>query len=115
MLTPSITDDKWRKFVVPSKNLADAFDAAGDKVRKNATMRFEEAPWVDEYWENIINKSIPFAWKWRNKSGWDNSTSRQYMLRLADIILLKAEAMNELSQPITAVSDVVQQVRGRVA
>ena len=114
LLPPSITIDTWRKFVVPSKDLVAAFDAAGDNVRKNATVKFESAPWVDEYWNNTINSSIPFAWKWRNKSGWDNSTSRQYMFRLADIILLKAEAMNELGQPIADVRTVLQEVRGRV-
>jgi len=114
LLPPSITIDTWRKFVVPSKDLVSAFTAAGDNVRRNATIKMENAPWVDEYWNNTINSSIPFAFKWRNKSGWDNSTSRQYMLRLADIILLKAEAMNELGQPIADVRATVQLVRARV-
>jgi len=114
LLPPSITIDTWRKFVTPSHSLVNAFDAAGDNVRKNASIKFESAPWVDEYWDNKINSVIPFAYKWRNKSGWDNSTSKQYMLRLADIILLKAEAMNELNQPVDDVKNVLLQVRQRV-
>jgi len=114
LLPPSITIDTWRKFVTPSHSLVNAFDAAGDNVRKNASIKFESAPWVDEYWDNKINSVIPFAYKWRNKSGWDNSTSKQYMLRLADIILLKAEAMNQLNQPVDDVKNVLLQVRQRV-
>ena len=114
LLPPSITIDTWRKFVTPSHDLVNAFDAAGDNVRKNASIKFESAPWIDEYWENKINSVIPFAYKWRSKSGWDNSTSRQYMLRLADVILLKAEAMNELNQPAEEVKNVLLQIRQRV-
>lgn len=114
LLPPSITIDTWRKFVTPSHDLVNAFDAAGDNVRKNATIIWEAAPWIDEYWGNAMNTVIPFAYKWRSKSGWDNSTSRQYFLRLADIILLKAEAMNELGQSVSDVKAVLQQVRQRV-
>jgi hypothetical protein len=114
LLPPSITLDTWRKFVTPSHDLINAFDAAGDNVRKNSTIIWESAPWIDEYWGNSINYVIPFSYKWRNKSGWNNSTSRQYFLRLADIILLKAEAMNELGQPVADVKSVILQVRQRV-
>lgn len=114
LLPPSITIDTWRKFVTPSHDLVNAFDAAGDNVRKNATIIWESAPWIDQYWGNTINSVIPFGYKWRSKSGWDNSTSRQYFLRLADIILLKAEAMNELGQPVADVKSVLLQVRQRV-
>lgn len=114
VLPPSITGDTWRKFVTPSHDLVDAFDAAGDNVRKNSTIIWESAPWIDQFWGNTMNYVIPFAYKWRNKSGWSNSTSRQYFLRLADIILLKAEAMNELGQPVADVKSVLLQVRQRV-
>ncbi|MEO6733178.1 MAG: RagB/SusD family nutrient uptake outer membrane protein [Ferruginibacter sp.] len=114
LLPPSITIDTWRKFITPSHDLVNAFDAAGDNVRKNASIKWESAPWIDEYWENKINAVIPFSYKWRSKANWDNSTSRQYMLRLADIILLKAEAMNELNQPVANVKAILLQVRQRV-
>ncbi len=114
LLPPSITMDTWRKFITPSHNLIDAFDASGDNVRKSSSFVWESAPWVDEYWGNTINSVIPFSYKWRSKANWDNSTSRQYILRLADIILLKAEAMNELNQPVSDVKRVLLQVRQRV-
>lgn len=113
LLPPSITIDTWRKFVVPSHDLINAFDAAGDAVRKKSSFIYESAPWIDQYWGNTINYVIPFAYKWRSKSGWDNSTSRQYMLRLADIILLKAEAMNELGQPAADIQAVLLPIRQR--
>lgn len=114
LLPPSLVGHTWRKFVVPSQNLVSAFDAAGDNVRKNSTILFESAPWVDEYWGNNLNSVIPFSYKWRSAPSWDGSSNRQYIVRLADIILLKAEAMNELGQPVAAVKTVVDQVRSRV-
>lgn len=98
LLPPSISGDTWRKFVVPSQDLVDAFDAEGDVVRKNATIIFENAPWSDEFWSVEVGGTIPFAYKWKSASGWA-STNRQYLLRLGDIILLKAEALNELNRP----------------
>lgn len=97
LLPPSISGDTWRKFVVPSKDLVKAFDDEGDIVRKNATILFENAPWSDEFWSVDVGGSVPFAYKWKSANGWA-STNRQYLLRLADIILLKAEALNELGR-----------------
>ena len=114
LLPPSITLDSWRKFITPSHDLINAFDAAGDNIRKSSSFIWEAAPWIDEYWGNAMNTVIPFSYKWRSKANWDNSTSRQYFLRLADIILLKAEAMNELNQPVDDVKSVLLQVRQRV-
>jgi hypothetical protein len=97
LLPPSITNTTWRKFITPSKDLANAFDAEGDVVRKNQTMLFETAPWVDEYWSAKVNGNVPFPYKQRNLTN-GNSTSRQYMLRLGDIILMKAEALTALGR-----------------
>lgn len=97
LLPPSISGDGWRKFVVPSVDLINAFDAEGDVVRKNASFLFESVPWADEFWGNTVGSSIPFAFKWKSANGWA-STNRQYIFRLADIVLLKAEALNELDQ-----------------
>ncbi|MFA6083260.1 RagB/SusD family nutrient uptake outer membrane protein [Mucilaginibacter sp.] len=105
LLPPSITSTTWRKFITPSKDLANAFDSEGDVVRKNQTMLFEQAPWVDEYWSATINGVVPFPYKQRNLVN-GNSTSRQYMLRLADIILLKAEALNALGRTGEAATEV---------
>ncbi len=97
VLPPSITGDTWRKFVTPSHDLINAFDAEGDVVRKSASILFEKAPWADEYWSPAVNGSIPFAFKWKTSAS-GASTNRQYILRLADIILLKAEALNSKGQ-----------------
>lgn len=105
LLPPSISGDTWRKFVTPSHDLVNAFDAQGDVVRKNASILFEEVQWVDEYWGNAAGSSIPFSYKWKDASGWASS-NRQYLLRYGDIVLLKAEALNELNQLEAAVTEV---------
>lgn len=112
LLPPSITVHDWRKFVTPSKNLLDAFDAQGDNVRKNASIIMEEVNWVDEYWGNTSGSSIPFAFKWKNADG-GSSADRQYMLRYADIVLLKAEALNETDEQAKALKE-LNKIRARV-
>lgn len=111
LLPPSISGDTWRKFVTPSHDLVNAFDAEGDVERKNATILFENAPWADEFWSESVNGSVPFAYKWKSANGWA-STNRQYLIRLADIILLKAEALNALNRPAEA-RDALNLVRNR--
>lgn len=101
LLPPSKSGDGWRKFLTPSKDLIKAFDAEGDVVRKNASVLFENVQWVDEFWSAQVGGSVPFSYKWRSANGWA-STNRQYLIRLADIILLKAEALNELGQTTEA-------------
>lgn len=112
LLPPSISGDTWRKFVTPSKDLIQAFDQEGDEIRKQATVRFESAPWADEFWSLQVNGQVPFAYKWKEANGWA-STNRQYLLRLADIILLKAEALNELGRNDEALEE-VNRIRRRV-
>lgn len=113
LLPPSISGDTWRKFVTPSHNLVDAYDAAGDVVRKNATILFEKVQWIDEYWGNEIDSSIPFGYKWKNANGWA-SPDRQYILRYGDMVLLKAEALNESGQLEVAAAE-VNKIRTRVS
>jgi len=113
LLPPSISGDSWRKFVTPSVNAVKAFDDEGDLIRKNASILFESVNWVDEYWGNTSGSSIPFAYKWKNASGWA-SADRQYLLRLGDIILIKAEALNESDQLNLAVVE-VNKIRNRVS
>ena len=112
MLPPSVSGDTWRKFVVPSHDLINAYDAEGDVVRKAASILFEVAPWVDEHWGNAINSSIPFSYKWKHASGWA-SADHIYLLRFADVLLLKAEALNE-NGSLAAAATVVDQIRARV-
>jgi len=111
-LPQSASGDTWRKFNTPSHDLVNAFDAEGDNVRKNASILFENAPWSDEFWGNANGSSVPFAYKWKNAGGW-NSSDHVYLMRLADIILLKAEALNNGGQP-GAAADEVDKIRLRV-
>lgn len=97
LLPPSITGDSWRKFVTPSRNLVNAFTSEGDVVRQQTSILYESVNWVDEFWSPSTGGSVPFAFKWKSASA-GASTNRQYLLRLADIVLLKAEALNATGQ-----------------
>ncbi|NHN24734.1 RagB/SusD family nutrient uptake outer membrane protein [Flavobacterium jejuense] len=112
LLPPSLTGDSWRKFITPSHNLIAAFDEQSDNVRKNTSIKFESVQWVDEYWGNTTGSSIPFSYKWKNASGFASS-NRQYLLRYGDLVLLKAEALNELNQLEPAATE-VNRIRNRV-
>lgn len=111
LLPPSLSGDTWRKFVTPSHDLVNAFDSEADVVRKNSSILFEKVNWLDEFWGNRADSEVPFAYKWKNASGWASS-NRQYLLRLGDIILLKAEALNELGRTAEA-REILNQIRQR--
>lgn len=111
-LPPSLSGDNWRKFVTPSHDLIDAYDAAGDSIRKANSVLFETVSWVDEFWGNAKNSSVPFAYKWKNAGGWQ-STDRLHLLRLGDVILLKAEALAGLDRIGEAATE-VNRIRARV-
>lgn len=111
LLPPSISGDAWRKFVTPSHNLINAYDEQGDSVRKNASVLFENVQWVDEFWGNDVGSSIPFSYRWKHADGFA-STDRQYLLRYGDMVLLKAEALNELGQLEPSASE-VNRIRNR--
>lgn len=119
LLPPSISGDSWRKFITPSRDLINAYDAAGDNVRKNASVLFENVSWIDEYWGieeptdgNKTPNNVAFAYKWKNAAGW-SSGDRQYILRYGDIVLLKAEALNETNKLAEAAAE-VDKIRDRV-
>lgn len=100
--------DDWKKFNVPSNDLVRAFEDEGDEIRKNASIDFLDVTgkWTDPYWAAA---NYPFVYKYRDFSGAQNFI----IYRLADILLLKAEALNELGQ-VEAAADLVDQVRARV-
>jgi starch-binding outer membrane protein, SusD/RagB family len=109
-LPPNLTGDSWRKFNTPSNNLIAAFDAAGDNVRKNSSITFRNnVPWSDP---KFPSGSIPFPFKQRLANGW-SSPNNFILLRLADIILLQAEAKNELNDLEGARTD-LNRIRSRV-
>lgn len=121
LLPPSITGDTWRKYITPSHDLLNAFDEEGDVVRKAGSIIFEDINniWTDEYyavqkgtrWET---RELPFPYKMRHADGWQ-SGDQIYLIRLADIVLLRAEAVNYTKGAVTAASDpLLIKIRERV-
>lgn len=100
----------WKKFNIPSNDLVKAFDSEGDIVRKNSSIAFEDMTghFADVHWPQT---NYPFINKYRAVS---SPSSQNYIfIRLADILLLKAEALNETGD-ITGAAELVNQVRSRV-
>jgi hypothetical protein len=97
----------WKKFNIPSNDLVRAFDDEGDVIRKNSSIVFLASGFPDSHWP-IDN--YPFLNKWRQFSS--PSPQNYIFLRLADIILLKAEALNELGD-VSGAAEFVNQVRSR--
>lgn len=100
--------DDWKKFNIPSNDLVQAFDAEGDVIRKNSSIAFLNVTgkWTDAHWPAA---NYPFINKYRDFSGAQNFI----IYRLADILLLKAEALNELND-VEGAAELVDQVRARV-
>lgn len=100
----------WKKFNLPANDLVKAFDAEGDAIRKNASVIFLDVSgkWSDAHWPQT---HYPFINKWHNFS--EGSNQNYILIRLADILLLKAEALNELGDPAGAAM-LVNQIRTRV-
>jgi hypothetical protein len=108
-------EDGWQKYCVPSKDLVAAYDNEGDMIRKEANIIFENnTNWADENWNPCGDNSIavPFNYKQKHPDGW-NSGDRPYLLRLGDIILLKAEAQNETGD-LGGALDTLNIIRHRV-
>ncbi|MGI6224371.1 MAG: RagB/SusD family nutrient uptake outer membrane protein [Prevotella sp.] len=72
----------WAKWVTPSRDLISDFESEGDTVRFNQTVVYYACTWSNYY----PSSHYPFMYKLR--SGYNN----EYIIRLADIILLEAEA-----------------------
>lgn len=100
----------WKKFNTPSNDLVKAFDDEGDDIRKNASIIFLDVTgkWSDSHWPQ---NNFPFVNKYRH---FVSPSDQNYIfLRLADIILLNAEAHNELGD-LSGAADLVNQIRSRV-
>ena len=98
----------WKKFNTPTNDIVKAYDDEGDMIRKNSNIRFEDVTgkWPDRYWPLT---TYPLINKYRDFNG----TQNFIILRLADILLLKAEALNELGD-VDGAADLVNEVRARV-
>lgn len=99
----------WKKFNIPSNDLVKAFDDEGDMVRKNASILFLDVTgkWSDQHWSQTI---YPFVNKYR---ALDQPSPQNYIFyRLADVLLLKAEAVNEKGD-VAGAAEIVNQIRTR--
>jgi hypothetical protein len=110
LLPPSVSGDSWKKFNTPSKTLINAYQSEGDVVRQSASVLFENCTGL--YSDDVWGTTIPFAYKLKSASGWNSSNNIIY-LRLADIILLKAEALNETGD-LSGAKTLLNQIRERV-
>lgn len=91
----------WRRYCAPTQDLIAKYDKEND-VRYASSFYWAEVPY-DTYWPA---KNYPLAYKIRQK---DNDI---ILMRLADILLLKAEALVEKGQTAEAMQ-IVNQIRTR--
>ncbi|HEY4110538.1 RagB/SusD family nutrient uptake outer membrane protein [Puia sp.] len=113
LLPFSLTGDTWAKFNLPTNDLIQAFRSENDTVRLDASVYFSVAADTSGAIPPPYTKfPVPFAYKWKQAAGY-NSPDNQILIRLADIILLKAEALNQTGQPAQAIP-LINQIRTRV-
>lgn len=93
----------WAKWVTPSRDLISAFNEEGDDIRKDQSIVYYEPSWSLYY----PSDNYPFMYKMRSSN---NSIIK---LRLADIMLLKAEALAWNGEPESAAT-IVDKIRDRV-
>jgi starch-binding outer membrane protein, SusD/RagB family len=108
-------EDGWQKYCVPSKDLVNAYVNEGDEIRLESNIIFmKEIPWADENWSPCGNAadSVPFNYKQKHPAGWA-SGDNYYLLRIGDIVTLKAEAQNELGD-LDGAKETLNLVRSRV-
>ncbi|MCC7466073.1 MAG: RagB/SusD family nutrient uptake outer membrane protein [Saprospiraceae bacterium] len=100
----------WKKFNIPSNDLIALFESENDTKRKNASIIYDNVSgkWSDPHYPQT---KYPFINKWRNFQ--EGSNQNYIFIRLADILLLKAEALNEMGDQSGAAA-LVNQIRSRV-
>lgn len=91
----------WRRYCTPTHELISKYDKERDS-RYGSSIIWKSAPY-DVYYPS---SSYPFSYKIREKN------SNIILMRLADILLLKAEALVELGQSAEGV-DIVNKIRER--
>lgn len=99
------TQFEWAKWITPSRDLIAAYDAEGDAIRKNQAIVYYQTTWANYY----PSDNYAFMYKLRS------ANSSIIKLRLADILLLKAEALVKKggSANLGAAADIVDQIRQR--
>lgn len=99
----------WKKFSTPTNDLVNTFRAEGDSVRLHASITFVNYGWSDPYWKDPNN--YPILSKYNDPN---NGINDFYAIRLADILLLRAEAYNNAND-ISNAAVLVNKVRNRVS
>lgn len=101
-------------FNTPSQSLVDAFNAAGDTVRRNATVIFRGTTLYDGRIvpQTVENPYYNYKAYSSSFSGENNSDANIRYLRYAEVLLMRAEAFNELGQTSLAIP-LLNQVRSR--
>lgn len=107
------TGDHWPKRNIGSADLVRAFETAGDKGARYTSTFNWQIPNASfnmpvNAWD--VSKPIPFIGKYA-PNGW-NSQDNIQLLRLADVILLAAEASNQLGNAADAIAK-LNQIRKR--
>jgi starch-binding outer membrane protein, SusD/RagB family len=99
----------WKKFNIPSNDLVRVFDEEQDSVRKKSSIIFQDVSgkWSDIHWPQT---NYPFLNKYRNFT--EGSDNNFIFYRLADVLLLKAEALNE-NGDVQGAAALVNQIRTR--
>jgi hypothetical protein len=99
-------------FNTPSESLLNAYEA--NDVRKNATIMFRGDTLYDDRVVPANADNLMYNYKAYSSafSGQDNSDTNIKYLRYAEVILMKAEALNELGQTQEAIS-LLNQIRRR--
>ena len=114
LLPFSLTGDTYAKFNECTNDLIQAYKSENDTVRLDASVYFSvpsdtiaiPPPYT------VATSPVPYAYKWKQPGGF-NSPDNEILIRLADIILLKAEALNQTSQTAQAIP-LINQIRARV-
>lgn len=113
LLPFSLTGDNWAKFNVPTNDLIADYQSQNDVVRENASVYWTVAADTAGAIPPPYTKfPVPFSYKWKHADGY-NSPDNEILIRLADIILLKAEALNQTGQTAQAIP-LINQIRTRV-
>lgn len=99
----------WKKFNIPTNDLVTAFRSEGDSVRLHTSIVFLNitGQYSDPNWPSA---DYPFVIKYNDPGSGINDF---YIMRLPDILLLKAEALVKKSD-IGGAMALVNQVRSRV-
>ncbi len=96
----------WKKFNTPSHTISNAL--AADTKRRTSSIKKFPTTFADPYWTTYTQ--FPNPWKMRAA----DATQNFYIFRLADILLLKAEALAHTGD-LTGAMSLVNQVRTRVS